>query len=65
MHTAHSSARVWAAVSLLFLLLALFAYGGNEQGWMTNAVAVPLALVGVVGFTAATLAAALRRSSRL
>ena len=41
----------------MLLLLALFAYVGNAQGWVSNAVAVPLALLGVVGFAAATLRA--------
>jgi len=59
------SARIWVIVALGFLLLALFAYGGNVQGKLSNSVAVPLALLGVVGFAAATIIATfVKRSMR-
>ena len=51
------SARRWVALAVMLLLLALFAYVGNMQGWMSNAVSVPLALLGMVSFAAATLRA--------
>lgn len=51
------AARRWVALAIVFLLLALCAYGGRAQGWMADSVAVPLALLGVIGFAAATLRA--------
>lgn len=53
------SPHLWTLTALLGLLLAFFAYGGNDQGWLSNAVAVPLALLGVLWFAAVSLAAAL------
>lgn len=63
MHKLPTSPHLWMLAAGLGLLLAFFAYGGNEQGWMSNAVAVPLALLGVLWFAAVSLAAALRHRS--
>ena len=65
MHNARRSTLLWGGVALVSLLLAFLAYGSHAQGWMSNGVAVPPALAGVIGFAGAALVTAHgRRSSR-
>lgn len=59
------AARGWVAIAIVLLLVALCADVGHSRGWIPDSVAVPLALLGVVGFAAATVRATfVKRSLR-